>query len=196
MNAWLGSLVNVQLPFFSSNNFTGLVNDRFWQNFFPVPATNRLVLGGLVPDFELPVVQQGDRIRLASLWVEKPVVIAFTRIFTQHQYCPFCLPHIKDLNQQYEAFQAKGAELLLVTSTDIGQSQMVVTDLQLKMPLLSDPECKTFKKYQTGQALGAPLPAQFIITTAGRLHYKHLFSFFDHNSSASQLLAELDQLPV
>jgi len=188
--------MNVQLPFLTSNNYTGLVNERFWQNFFPIPATNTLALGSLVPDFELPHVQAEDRIRLARLWVEKPVVVAFTRIFTQHQYCPFCLPHLKELNDQYETFQAKGAELLVITSTDISQSQMVVTDLQLKMPLLSDPGCKAFKKYQTGQALGAPLPAQFIITKDGKLHYKHLFSFFDHNASASHLLNQLAQLPA
>ncbi len=186
----------IQLPFFSSTNFTGLVNDRFWQNFFPIPATNGLELGSLVPDFELPHVQAGDRIRLASVWVEKPVVVAFTRIFTQHQYCPLCRPHIKDLNDNYEKIQAKGAELLLITSTDIGQSSIVASDLGLKMPLLSDPECKAFKKYQTGQALGAPLPAQFIISQAGRLHYKHLFSFFDHNASAVRLLSELGELPA
>ncbi len=186
----------MQLPFFSSTNFTGLVNERFWQNFFPVPATNGLALGSLVPDFELPHVQAGERMRLASLWVEKPVVIAFTRIFTQHQYCPFCLPHIQDLNEQYPKFQAKGVELLLVTSTDLGQSQIIANDLALNMPLLSDPECKTFKKYQTGQALGAPLPAQFIITPTGRLHYKHLFSFFDHNASAARLFDELESLPA
>ncbi|UBF28894.1 redoxin domain-containing protein [Kovacikia minuta CCNUW1] len=172
----------------TSTDFSGLFNQRFLNNFFPIPATNDLIKGMIMPNFELPDVTSGRRIKLTDYKGRKPVILAFTRIFTEKQYCPFCFPHIKALNEHYEQFQDRNIELLMVTSTDLQQSKIVARDLSLKMPLLSDPSCRVFRAYQTGQALGAPLPAQFAVDRQGRLRYKHLFSFLDHNASVETLL--------
>jgi peroxiredoxin len=173
----------------TSTDFSGLLNPRFFNNFLPIPATNAIATGQMTPDFELPDITNGRRLRLANYRGQQPVVLAFTRIFTEKQYCPFCFPHIKALNETYEQFRDRGTELLLITSTDEQQSKVVVQDLGLKMPLLSNPGCQVFRAYQTGQALGAPLPAQFVLDRQGRLRYKHLFSFLDHNASAETLLS-------
>lgn len=133
----------------------------------------------------------GNLVRLSDFWGQKPVVIAFTRIFTEKQYCPFCFPHIKALNDRYQEFVGRGALLLLITSTDDRQSKIIAQDLGLAMPLLSDPSCQVFRAYETGQALGAPLPAQFVLDQQGRVRYKHLFSFLDHNASVDTLLSKL-----
>ncbi|XFA73633.1 peroxiredoxin family protein [Thermosynechococcaceae cyanobacterium Okahandja] len=186
----------VQLPFLTSNNFSGLLNERFWQNAWPVPARNSLNRGDAVPDGELPAVGLANPVRLSAVWQEQPLLLVFTRIFTEHQYCPLCYPHLKELNENYEAFQSKGVAVLVVTSTDLQQSEKVAADLGLKMPLLVDPQCTLFRKYRTGQALGAPLPAQFLIDQQGRLCYKHLFSFFEANAPISRLLQAVDALPV
>jgi peroxiredoxin len=76
----------------------------------------------------------------------------------------------------------------MITSTDERQSQTVINDLHLKMPLLSDPSCGIFRTYEVGQALGAPLPAQFVLDKQGKLRYKHLFSFFSNNARLETLL--------
>lgn len=190
--------MGLRIPTLSSSNFTGLLNDaassptvRFWKNFLPIPATNKMEIGSAAPDFELPDVTHNQSLRLSNLYRQQPVVLAFTRIFTEHQYCPLCLPHIKALNEAYPQFQQQGIEVLLITSTDQLQSQKVVTDLQLNLPLLSNPSCDVFRRYGTGQALGAPLPAQFVIDTQGKLQFKHLFSFFDNNASLTTLLQAL-----
>ena len=177
----------------SSTDFSGLLNQRFFQNLLPVPATNVLKLGQRTPDFELPDINNGKLVRLSNYRGDKPVVLAFTRIFTEKQYCPFCFPHIKALNEKWEQFADRNIELLMVTSTDDRQSQIVVRDLGLKMPLLSDPGCQVFQAYQTGQALGAPLPAQFVLDADGKLLFKHLFSFIDHNASVETLLKSFDK---
>ncbi|QLE58482.1 peroxiredoxin [Nostoc sp. TCL26-01] len=174
----------------TSTDFTGLFNERFFRNFLPVPASNELRLDVGTPDFQLPDITNGALVKLSNYRGKQPVLLAFTRIFTEKQYCPFCFPHIKALNENYEQFTNRGIEILLVTSTDEKQSQIVVRDLGLKMPLLSDPSCRVFRTYQVGQALGAPLPAQFVLDKDGRLRYKHLFSFLDHNASIEKLLAE------
>lgn len=199
-----GAIPNSQLPvpiaqfpitqlgnMLTSTDFSGLLNQRFFQNLLPVPATNSLKPGQMTPDFELPDITNGKLVRLSNYRGDKPVVLAFTRIFTEKQYCPFCFPHIKALNENWEKFADRNIELLMVTSTDDRQSQIVVRDLGLKMPLLSDPSCQIFRAYQVGQALGAPLPAQFVLDAYGKLLFKHLFSFIDHNLSVETLLKSL-----
>ncbi|MDP5016153.1 MAG: redoxin domain-containing protein, partial [Dolichospermum sp.] len=98
------------------------------------------------------------------------------------------------LNENYEQFKNRGIEVLLITSTDKKQSQIIVQDLGLKMPLLSDSSCHTFRNYNTGQALGAPLPAQFVLDKDGRLIYRHLFSFLDHNATIERLLEQFNYI--
>lgn len=176
----------------TSNDFSGLLNERFFRNLLPIPATNKLFLGVAIPDFQLPDITNGTLVKLSSYRGKEPVLLAFTRIFTDKQYCPFCFPHIKALNENYEQFKSRGIEVLMITSTDERQSQIVVKDLKLKMPLLSDPSCRVFRAYQTGQALGAPLPAQFVLDKDGRLRYRHLFSFLDHNASVEILLEQFN----
>ena len=97
------------------------------------------------------------------------------------------------MNAKWEQFADRNIELLMVTSTDDRQSQIVIKDLGLKMPLLSDPGVRVFRTYQTGQALGAPLPAQFVLDRDGKLLFKHLFSFIDHNASVETLLKFFDK---
>lgn len=168
----------------------GLFNKRFFRNFLPKPASNTLELGYLAPDFQLPDITHGTLVKLSDYRGKQPVLLALTRIFTEKNYCPFCFPHIKSLNENYEEFQNRGIEVLMITSTDERQSKIVVRDLSLKMPLLSDPSCRVFRNYKVGQALGAPLPAQFVLNQEGKLRYKHLFSFLDHNASVEKLLEQ------
>ncbi len=82
----------------------------------------------------------------------------------------------------------------MITSTDTQQSKQVVKDLALKMPLLSDPSCKSFQAYEAGQALGAPLPAQFLVDSYGKLRFKHLFSFLSPNAEVETLLDAIEKL--
>ncbi len=172
----------------TSSDFSGLLNERFFRNFFPIPASSSLNLGETTPEFALPDITNGQLVKLSNYRGKQPVILAFTRIFTEKQYCPLCYPHIKALNQNYEQFTSRGIEVLMITSTDERQSQIVVNDLGLKIPLLSDPSCAIFRAYGVGQALGAPLPAQFVLDKHGKLGYKHLFSFLSHNASVQTLL--------
>ncbi len=167
-----------------------ILNRRFWDNFFPRPATSTLALGNTTPDFELEDITNNRTIKLSDYQNQRPVIVAFTRIFTEKVYCPLCLPHIKELNEKYENLTARGIELLTIASIDPQQSQQVVSDLGLKIPLLSDSSCKVFQSYQVGQALGAPLPAQFVLDREGKLNYKHLFSFLSPNASVEKLLEQ------
>jgi len=166
----------------------------FWHYMWPRPAALGLTLGDLAPDFALWDVTHRRTVRLANWRGKQPLVLAFTRIFAEGVYCPFCYPHIMAMNEAYDRFRQVGAEVFLITSTHRRQSQAVVEDLQLTLPLLSDERGQSFQAYYTGQALGAPLPAQFVLDVQGRLRYAHLFSFLHHNADPETLLAVLETI--
>ncbi|MGK7952450.1 MAG: peroxiredoxin family protein [Xenococcaceae cyanobacterium] len=173
---------------------TGLFNRRFASNFIPLPPGQVPAVGSIAPDFSLPIIGGSQKIRLSDYQGKQPVVLAFTRIFTEKLFCPYCYPHIQDLKKRYQEFKDKGAELLMITSTDPVQSQQIVARLSLPYPFLYDPECSIFRRYGVGQALGAPLPAQFIVDSEGRITFRHLFAFTDGNAETDTILRELDKL--
>ncbi|MBW4652986.1 MAG: peroxiredoxin family protein [Kaiparowitsia implicata GSE-PSE-MK54-09C] len=194
-----------------------LLNRRTLNNAMPVPATNSFNMGSLAPPFELYNVATQQKLRLTDFVGNRvghrsgspseqdsstadpasprcPVLLYFTRIFSDTVYCPLCYPHIVELGQRYADFVERGAEVLMIASTDPQQSQTVREDLSLPMPLLSDPTCRVFRMYQTGQALGAPLPAQFLVDTAGKIRFRHMFSFLEPNASIDRLLVALERI--
>lgn len=168
--------------------FKGLINRRFFDNLLPIPAENELELGSIAPEMQIYDIRNNKQVKLSDYRDVQPVILYFTRIFTEQQYCPFCYPHIKEMNERYREFADRGIEVLMITSTDPQQSKNVVRDLDLQMPLLSDPSCARFRRYHVGQALGAPLPAQFVVSKAGKIVFKHLFSFIHHNADVDVLL--------
>lgn len=168
-------------------------NHRVVQNFIPLPPGNVPNVGEIPPNFSLPQIG-GEEIELSNYRGKQPLVLAFTRIFTEKLFCPYCYPHIKQLRQDYQQIRQLGSELLMITSTDAKQTQEIVNNLELPYPLLYDPDCKIFKLYQIGQALGAPLPAQFVLDKQGRITFRHLFSFVDGHASSETILAELRKL--
>lgn len=172
----------------TSMDFRGVISQQFVRNFLPLPALSKFRVGQTLLDFELPVVGQRAPIKLSNYRHKAVVVIAFTRIFTAKQYCPFCYPHILSMVETYKKFEQMGAEVLMITSTDMRQSKIIQRDLGLTMPLLVDPSCGSFRQYGTGQALGAPLPAQFVVDQSGKLAFQHLFSFAHTNASSERLL--------
>ncbi len=174
---------------------SNLFNHRVTQNFIPLPPRKVPKVRELAPDFELPRIG-GGIVRLEDYRGKQPVVLAFTRIFTEKLFCPYCYPHIQELNKRYGEITDKGAELLMITSTDKQQSQEIVDSLQLSYPFLYDPDCITFRNYGVGQALGAPLPAQFVIDIQGRITFSHLFSFIDGHATTDAILVELDKLNI
>lgn len=171
---------------------TGLFNRRFAANFVPLPPRQVPDIGAIAPVFSLPQVGN-EEVKLSD-YRGKPVVLAFTRIFTEKLFCPFCYPHIQDLKVRYRDVSDRGAELLMISSTDPVQSQEVVNSLGLPYPFLYDPDCTVFRRYGVGQALGAPLPGQFLIDREGRIAFRHLFSFTDSNAKPDTILQELDKL--
>ncbi|MEL7408832.1 MAG: peroxiredoxin family protein [Cyanobacteria bacterium J06558_2] len=130
---------------------SGLLNRRFAANFIPLPPLQVPSMGSIAPDFSLPTIGESNDIKLSSYRGQKPVVLAFTRIFTEKLFCPYCYPHVQDLKQRYQEFKDRDAELLMITSTDPVQSQQIVEELSLPYPFLYDPECLIFTRKHGGR---------------------------------------------
>lgn len=165
-----------------------------WRYWLPLPPRLEQTLGQISPDFACWDVTHGQTVRLANWRGKQPVVLVFCRLSAAIAYSPQRHTHLVAMNEAYAQFRNAGAEVLAVSPQPQRQTQAVVDDLGLSLPLLSDPDGDAFRAYRTGQALGAPLPAQFLLDAQGRLRYCHLFSLLHPVASPEALLAALEQL--
>lgn len=165
-----------------------------WRYWVPKPPSFALPLGQISPDFALWDVTHQRTVRLANWRGKQPLVLIFCRVLPTLIYNPQRHAYLTVINQAYSQFRNAGAEVLAVTNTMPRQGQAMVDDLGLGLPLLSDDSGATFRAYATGQALGAPLPAQFVLDAQGRLRYGHLCSLLHPHAPPDTLLAVLDSL--
>ncbi len=159
------------------------INANFIANFIPRLAEDKFQIGELAPDFELP--DSNGTMRKLSDFRGKPLLLVFTRIFTDKIFCPLCFPHLNNLKNDYAQFLEKGANVVVVSSTNLDMTRQIVAEQQYPFVMLSDSEWRVFKQYGLGAALGAPLPAQFLLDKNGAIRFKYISG-----------LSLGDQLPV
>ncbi|WP_225885376.1 redoxin domain-containing protein [Leptolyngbya sp. KIOST-1] len=160
----------------------------------PVPPRLALPLGQIPPDFALWDVTFQRTVRLANWRGKQPVVLLFCRIPAAIAYSADSQSHLVAINSAYTRFRDIGAEVLAISPQPQRQTQAVIDDLDLGLPLLSDPDGAVFRAYHTGQGLGGPLPAQFLLDAQGRLRYCHLFSLLHPVAWPDALLGALERL--
>lgn len=100
------------------------------------------------------------------------------------------------MREHYEEFVARGAQVLVVSSTDLEMTSYVAEVLRAPYPILSDPDWSVFGQYGMGSGLGIPLPGTFIIDGSGIIRWSWAapFSPFFTPPSATALLELLDQI--
>jgi peroxiredoxin len=165
-----------------------------WRYWVPLPPRLDLPLGQIPPDFALWDVTVGRTVRLANWRGKQPVVLTFVRGLADLVYSPQRYAHLVAMNEAYSTFRNAGAEVLAVIPAVPRQGQAMVSDLHLTLPLLCDPTGDSFRRYHTGQAWGAPLPAQFVLDAQGRLRSSHLFSLLHTHADPAQLLTQIEGL--
>jgi peroxiredoxin len=173
------------------------VNTKFIENFAPRLSENTFDVGTVAPDFELPDAD-GNRVKLSD-FRGKNVLLVFTRIFTDKIFCPLCYPHLLGLRNDMQKFRVRNAEILLVNSTNIDMTRQIVQEQGFTFPVLSDSEWRVFRQYGLGAALGAPLPAQFLLDKNGVILFKYvsgtdLSNQLPFHPENAEMLALLEQL--
>jgi peroxiredoxin len=160
-----------------------------WRRWLPVPPHLGLPLGQIPPDFALWDVTYQRTVRLANWRGKQPLVMVFCRLGPELVYSPDRYGYLIALSGAYHRFRNGGVEVLLVVPAVRRQAEALGADLSLELPLLCDETGATFRAYATGQALGGPLPAQFVLDAQGRLRYRHVFSLLHPQADLDRLLA-------
>lgn len=148
------------------------INANFVANFVPRLAEDKFQIGEIAPDFQLP--DANAMMHNLSDFRGKPLLLVFTRIFTDKIFCPLCFPHLNNLKKDYEKFLEKGGNIVVVSSTNIEMTKQIMTEQAYPFLMLSDSTWQVFKRYGLGAALGAPLPAQFLLDKNGVIQFKYI----------------------
>lgn len=169
--------------------------------------------GAVMPDVSV-TNSKGDRVTLASLHRDGPVVLVFFR----GGWCPVCTRHTQALIKSHPQVKELGAQLVAISPDDATHSQANVTKNSIPFPILSDPDVvaakafglafkvddATFKQYQgfgvdLEQASGRkhhalPVPAVFIVDKSGKIVFAHSNPDYRERLDTARIIAELKGL--
>lgn len=123
--------------------------------------------GDAAPDFELP--GNGDTKHRLSDYRGKPVVL----VFYPADDSPVCTRQLNSYNNELDAFNNVGAQVLAVSSQDVASHEDFAAKHGLKFPLLADTDKKVAEAYGTVGPLGFPRRSVFVINGAGIITYAH-----------------------
>src|SRR5215217_2607806 len=98
------------------------------------PAAPPVGVGAPAPDVTVEDARGGP-VRLADLWRRGPIVLVFIR----HLGCMFCREHVAHLRDRYAAFQAAGAQVVVIGMGTPTQTRAFIEAHHLPFPVLSDP---------------------------------------------------------
>ncbi|MEI7926618.1 MAG: peroxiredoxin-like family protein [Chloroflexota bacterium] len=83
----------------------------------------------------------GEAVRLASMWAERPVVLALMR----HFGCIFCKDQVAQLRTIVDDIHAAGAELVIVGSGSPQMAGFFAEDYDISTPVLTDPTREVYR---------------------------------------------------
>ncbi|HSN21555.1 MAG TPA: peroxiredoxin-like family protein [Usitatibacter sp.] len=176
-------------------------------------AVQRVPRAGPAPGFELQDAN-GATVRLADLLAHGPVVLSFYR----GVWCPYCNLDIQELELNAGAIRAAGGTLVAITPQTPVNSRKSIAQHKLSYPILSDPGNAVAEKYglryrlpdtlidlyrKLGVDLSAfngdsswtlPIPARFVIDTAGEIRYAEADPDYTRRPEPSELLPVLEAL--
>ena len=86
----------------------------------------------------------GEAVRLASMWAERPVVLALMR----HFGCIFCKDQVAHLRLIVDDIHAAGAELVIVGSGSPQMAGFFAEDYDISTPVLTDPTRAVYRELE------------------------------------------------
>ena len=109
---------------------------------FQLEATPGLYVGSQAPDFTAQT-HEGETVTLSELTAKGPVVL----IFYRGAWCAYCNLHLREFQQQINAFKEQGATLLAV-SVDLKKYALKAVEKNaLGFQVISDPNAKILGDY-------------------------------------------------
>ena len=127
-------------------------------------------VGDVAPDFDLPD-RAGTTVRLGDFRGKRPVVL----YFYPKDDTPGCTTESCSFRDQYEDFQAAGAEVIGVSSDSPESHERFVTKHSLPFTLLSDRGGRVRKQYGVPATLGI-IPGRVTYVIDRRGVVRHVFN--------------------
>ncbi|MEM8943590.1 MAG: peroxiredoxin family protein [Planctomycetota bacterium] len=143
---------------------------------------------------------QGNQVQLTDFHGKKNVVLVITRGFSG-QLCPFCRTQSSRLVANYDEFQKRDAEVLLVypggsehleefiDAAKVSEKKEVD---QIPFPILLDSDLKAVNYLQIAAELA--FPSTYILDKAGNVRFAYVGEQINDRPSVKAMLAELDKL--
>ncbi len=127
-------------------------------------------VGDIAPDFTLPS-QKGDAVTLSSFRGKKSVVL----YFYPKDGSPGCTRQACSFRDSYGVFKELGAEVVGVSSDDVGSHERFAAENALEFILLSDRDGRVRRMYGATSGLGLlPGRVTYVIDKEGVV--RHVFS--------------------
>ena len=124
-------------------------------------------VGDIAPDFSLPAT--GDSELSLSSYRGRPVVI----VFYPGDDSPVCTKQLNSYNDGLNEFEKLDAQVLAISSQDLGSHDAFSEKYGLKFPLLADTDKSVAKSYGVLGPLGFPRRSVFIVDGSGIIRYAH-----------------------
>ena len=107
-----------------------------------------------------------------------------------------------ELQQDYAAIQAAGAELLAISTDNAAQAKKAIEDVkrrvgvEIEFPLLGDPELRAINAYNAKDPLNPRIarPMTYIIDESGVIRWKFLDVRVGNRLKGDRIVAELKSL--
>ena len=123
--------------------------------------------GDNAPEFTLPGT--GGATYSLSQFRGQPVVI----VFYPGDDTPVCTKQLNSYNDELEAFNGVGAQVLAISAQDIASHEAFAARHGFKFPLLADTDKKVADLYGTVGPLGFPRRSVFVVNADGVITYAH-----------------------
>jgi peroxiredoxin len=175
--------------------------------------TMPLKVGSVVPDVSVQT-PSGEKMTIASLHADRPVVLVFFR----GGWCPICSRHTAELIKAYANIKELGADMVGISPDSVEGSKANIDKNKIAFPILSDSEVSaarafglafkvdddTLSKYKgfgidlekaSGQQHHAlPIPAVYIVDKSGRIVFAHSNPDYRQRLDTKTIIAELKKL--
>ena len=151
-------------------------------------------VGSAAPDFTLTgAVNQEDVEVSLSDYAGKNLVVLFYPL----AFSPVCAEQVPDFNEQLDAIQAKGADVIAINRDSTFAHKAWSTELGgVDFPLLADMNLEVSKGFDMAlEEVGITTRGVFIVDKSGNIAFKHVEAAPPDNTlTAEQVLDELDKL--
>lgn len=164
----------------------------------PPTAIERVVVGGMAPDFTLAKFGGGTE-TLSDLRGQKNVVLVFYRGY----WCPYCIRQLQELRTLLSDELKADTELMVISVDGEKETRMAVSRIAREggepdFAFLSDPDNAVIARYgvlnPSGSRRGIPHPAAYLVDKQGVVRWRDVQTDYKVRPTNTQILTAIQAL--